>query len=112
MVNRYSGSGDVIDHVIASTAGVAGDFRVSGVQVCCLLDSGAIGVTVPATVTGRHRVTTETGVAWVAGERVYLTAGSQVFTKTSGGNTFAGYAAIAKASAAAVGEVNLDSPGS
>lgn len=112
MVNRYTGSGEVIDHVIATTDAVKGEFRVSGVLVVCVLDSGVVGATVPASVGGRHRVTADTGTAWVAGERVYLTAGSQVFTKTAGGNTFAGFVAVAKLSGTAVGEVILAGPGS
>ena len=52
-------------------------------------------------------VTAETGVAWSEGDKLYLTAGGQL-TKTAGSNTYAGRAAAAKASAAAVGELNLN----
>lgn len=112
MVQRYIGSGETIDHVVASTDAVKGEFRVSGSLVVQLLDSGVVGATVPAAKQGRFSCVAETGVAWTAGDKLYLTAGSQTMTKTSAGNTFAGYAAVAKLSATATGEIVLSVPGS
>ncbi len=111
MVQRYTASGETIDHTIAGSNGVKGDFRVSGVRVCCLLDSGAIGDIVPAAITGRFRVITDTGAAWAAGARVYLSATANTFTTTAAGGTFAGYAAAAKLSGAATAEIVLAGPG-
>lgn len=112
MAQRYTGSSETIDHVVASTDAVKGEFRVSGSLVVQLLDSGVVGATVPAAKEGRYTCVAETGVAWTAGDRLYLTAGSQTMTKTSSGNTFAGYAAAAKLSATATGEISLAAPGS
>jgi hypothetical protein len=111
MVHRHTGSGDVIDHVVAGTNAVKGEFRLSGNRVVQLLDDGIIGATVPAAVTGRYTVTAEAGVAWVAGDRIYKTAANQTFTKTAAGNNFAGFVAAAKLAAAVVGEIILASPG-
>lgn len=112
MVQRYLDSGETIDLVVASTDIVKGQFRVSGTVVVQALDSGVVGETVPGAIRGRYSCVAETGVAWTAGDKLYLTAGSQTMTKTSAGNTFAGYAATAKLSAAAVGEIVLAVPGS
>lgn len=52
-------------------------------------------------------VTAETGVAWSVGDLLYLIVATGVFTKTATSNTYAGVAAKAKVSAAAVGVVQL-----
>jgi predicted RecA/RadA family phage recombinase len=111
MGQPYTQSGDVIDHVIAGTDAAKGEFRASGDLVVCLLDKGVVGETVPAARAGRFRVSAQTDAAWVAGEKIYKTAASQVFTKTAAANVFAGYVAAAKLSATATGEIVLAGPG-
>lgn len=107
MTTKYLGSGDQIDHLVAGTAAVSGEFRIAGNVVASFAESAAIGETVAMFTRGRFKCVAETGVAWVAGDKLYLTAGSQVMTKTAGGNALAGHAAAVKASAAAIGEINL-----
>ncbi len=49
----------------------------------------------------------ETGTAWAVGDPLYWDAGNSRFTKTSAGNTFAGYAHTAALSADTTGVVLL-----
>lgn len=107
MTYRYEGAGDQILHTVASTAITAGDFRLSGACVAHFPESGAVGEIIPGFIRGKFNCVAETGVAWTAGDKLYKTAATQVFTKTSTSNDPAGYAAEDKASASAVGKICL-----
>lgn len=56
----------------------------------------------------RVRVTSDTGAAWVPGDKVYLKADLSAFTKTSTSNTLCGTVADPKASGDTQGIIDLD----
>lgn len=107
MTTKYVASGDKISVTVAGTAVVSGEFRKYGVTVVHHPEDASVGDVVEADRQGRFDCTAENGVAWTAGDKLYKTAASQVMTKTSSGNDFAGYAAADKASAVQVGEIVL-----
>lgn len=63
----------------------------------------------PATgeVEGQFDHTSDTGAAWAFGDTLYWDDTNKVFTKTSSGNTKAGYATAAKTSGATTGRIRL-----
>lgn len=87
------------------TAGDFFDLATAGVGIYA--DSGVSGDDVAFYIGGQYRITAETGVAWTAGDILYLAADNTTFTKTVGTNQIAGRAVRDKASASAVGYVKL-----
>lgn len=107
MTTKYVASGDKISVTVAGTAVVSGEFRLYGATVVHHPEAASVGEVVEADRQGRFECTAEGGVAWTAGDKLYKTAATQVMTKTSAGNNFAGYAAADKAGAATEGEIAL-----
>lgn len=109
MKNRVC-NGDVLDFTAPSggvTSGVA-------VKIGALIAIAVITAAQGEAATGHtegvfdHAAATHaTDQAWAVGDVIYWDDTAKVFTKTSSGNTKAGYAVAVKASTAATGRIRL-----
>lgn len=102
---------EVMKFTASGSSYSVGDAVVIGTRVGILAVDVADGESGAAAIGGQWSVPAASPEAWAQGARVYLNAGTGDFTTTSGGNTFAGVAALAKASAATTGEVLLQPSG-
>ncbi len=76
-------------------------------RVGLAMNSAAAGSLNIYTICGLIEYTSETGVAWTAGDKIYWDDTGKKFTKTVGTNTLAGIVYQDKASAAATGMILL-----
>jgi predicted RecA/RadA family phage recombinase len=101
--------GDVLDltapYDIAASTTFNPGFKVG--SIIGVTSSAANGTTFEGHVTGLHVVAKATGAAWSQGDTLYWDDTAKNFTKTSSGNTKAGYAALAAASGDAIGSIRL-----
>ncbi|AJP72271.1 DUF2190 family protein [Sphingomonas hengshuiensis] len=100
--------GDALDFTAPSGGVVAGLFYKIGVTLVFASVSAAAGALFAGYVEGVYEdAAAATSQAWTEGAVLYWDDTNKKFTTTASGNTKAGIAAAAKASAAAVGRVKL-----
>ena len=99
----------VIPHTPAGDL-TAGDVVAYGGGIAFSLNTTATGAKGGLVVGGRVEVTKDAGAAWTDGQRIYYDSGDSNFTTTIAGNTLAGFAVGAVASAAVIGLIQLYIP--
>ncbi|MCR0981796.1 DUF2190 family protein [Roseomonas populi] len=93
----------------APTGGAkSGDLIVQGIAFGIAAHDAAEGDPLRVRPGGVHEKAAATGQAWTHGLAIYWDATAKNFTSTVGSNLKVGYAFTAKASAAAVGRVKLN----
>lgn len=95
--------------IAAPVGGVVGGAVVKiGAIIGIAVADAAEGEQVTVSINGAYSdVPKEAGTAWAAGDTLYLLADGSAFSKTSAGNTFAGYAYADAAAADVVGSILL-----
>lgn len=107
MAQNFIAPGEVLDVVAAAAITSGAPVKVGNI-IGVALGTAAIGQTVSVSICGAFSgLAKETGAAWAVGDTLYWDATNSRFTKTSSGNTFAGYAYAAALSADATGSVLL-----
>lgn len=100
-------SGSPLDFTVPSGGCTSGVALLIGSCLIIPTTTNLVGDTASGHTEGVFDHASDTGAAWSMGDLLYWDNTNKVFTKTSSGNTKAGYAAAAKLSATATGRIRL-----
>lgn len=107
----YLDTGDYFEDT-AATALDCGDLVFDDMGRCGVitdLNGIASGAKFRAQCTGRYKITAKSSDEWAAGARLFWDSSNEYLTITSSGNSFVGYATVAKASSETTNIVVLKS---
>jgi predicted RecA/RadA family phage recombinase len=107
-LKTYAQPGEVLALTAPSGGVTSGTPVLIGSLVVIPLVTAAETVMFSALVAGVATVPKATGTAWTEGAKLYWDVADGEFNTSSSGNTLAGVAATAAASAAATGQIRLD----
>ena len=106
MKTKFS-EGSPLDFTAPSGGTTSGVGVKIGSMIAIAALTAAAGDTTVGHTQGVFDHASDTGAAWAFGDLLYWDDTNKVFTKTSSGNTKAGYAAAAKTSGATTGRIKL-----